>query len=198
MRTVDPDQYAAKREGILDAAADLFARNGYDATRTADICREAGMSSGNMFHYFPTKRAVLLAVAERDGQRTSAALAEIARAADVREALLDALEVICHLAGDRHTANLQLEIAAEAQRDPELSVVFQAGDRALRAAFETAVEVGIARRVINSELSPTSTATWLAALVDGVFARVAADPDFDPEAEAPTLRRLADTLLARP
>ncbi|WP_454198729.1 TetR/AcrR family transcriptional regulator [Nocardia sp. Marseille-Q1738] len=195
MRTVDPDQYAAKREAILDAAAILFAENGYDATRTADICRAAGMSTGNMFHYFPTKRAVLLAVAERDGQRIGAALAPIAQADDIAAALLDTLEEICHLAADRSAAGLQLEISAEAHRDPELGTLFRNNDRVLRSAFESAIAAGIERDAFDSSLSPARTATWLAALIDGVFSRVAADPDFDPLAEAPTLRRLAQRLL---
>ncbi|MBL1077189.1 TetR/AcrR family transcriptional regulator [Nocardia sp. 2] len=198
MRKVDPELHAAKREAILDAAADLFGRNGYDATRTADICRAAGMSTGNMFHYFPTKRAVLLAVAERDGQRTAAALAGIAEATDIRAALLDTLEAVCHIAADRTAAGLQLEISAEAQRDPELAELFRTGDRGLRAAFETALAAGIGSGAFDSALDPARTATWLAALVDGVFARVAADPEFDPVRETPTLHHLAAALLPRP
>ncbi len=53
LRTVDEAARETKRIALLDAAAQCFAERGYNATRTADICSAAGMSSGNLFHYFP-------------------------------------------------------------------------------------------------------------------------------------------------
>jgi AcrR family transcriptional regulator len=43
------------REKILDTALRLFTRYGVDATPTARISREAGVSTGTLFHYFPDK-----------------------------------------------------------------------------------------------------------------------------------------------
>lgn len=44
-----------RKQQLLDAAAAQFAANGYDATRIADICREAGVAKGLFYWYFPTK-----------------------------------------------------------------------------------------------------------------------------------------------
>jgi AcrR family transcriptional regulator len=57
------------RERILFAAMKLFADKGYLSTSVADILREAGANSGSLYHFFPTKQDVLLAVLEmyRDG-----------------------------------------------------------------------------------------------------------------------------------
>lgn len=57
------------RERILFAAMQLFADKGYLSTSVADILREAGANSGSLYHFFPTKQDVLLAVLElyRDG-----------------------------------------------------------------------------------------------------------------------------------
>jgi AcrR family transcriptional regulator len=41
------------RQRILDAAEDLFARDGFDATPTALVAKQAGVPKGLVFYYFP-------------------------------------------------------------------------------------------------------------------------------------------------
>ena len=48
-----------KRRLILDAAVRVFARQGYHATRVADIADEAGVAYGLVYHYFRSKEAVM-------------------------------------------------------------------------------------------------------------------------------------------
>jgi AcrR family transcriptional regulator len=43
------------REKILDTALRLFTQYGVDATPTSRISKEAGVSTGTLFHYFPDK-----------------------------------------------------------------------------------------------------------------------------------------------
>lgn len=50
---------------IVAAAERLFRSEGFDATRTADIARAAGIATGTLFNYAPTKRAVLVLVWKR-------------------------------------------------------------------------------------------------------------------------------------
>jgi len=50
------------RERILFAAMRLFAEKGYLSTSVADILKEAGAHSGSLYHFFPTKQDVLVAV----------------------------------------------------------------------------------------------------------------------------------------
>jgi AcrR family transcriptional regulator len=54
---------ARTRQKILDAARQLFASNGFDAATTRDIADAAGIASGTLFNYFPTKEAVLASLA---------------------------------------------------------------------------------------------------------------------------------------
>jgi AcrR family transcriptional regulator len=51
------------RSRILQAASDLFARQGYDATITRDIARAAGIATGTLFNYFPAKEQIVAALA---------------------------------------------------------------------------------------------------------------------------------------
>ena len=50
------------RDRILLAAMRLFAEKGYLSTSVADILKEAGAHSGSLYHFFPTKQDVLVAV----------------------------------------------------------------------------------------------------------------------------------------
>jgi AcrR family transcriptional regulator len=55
-------QAAARREEILRTALGLFAAQGFDATSTKQIAKEAGIAEGLIFHYFPTKAGLLTAI----------------------------------------------------------------------------------------------------------------------------------------
>lgn len=49
---------AATRERILRAAIHRFAESGYAQTSNQDIAREAGITSGSLYHYFDSKAAL--------------------------------------------------------------------------------------------------------------------------------------------
>ena len=44
----------------------LFAAKGFAETTTSDICQAAGISTGSLFHYFPSKQAVFYGIWELD------------------------------------------------------------------------------------------------------------------------------------
>ena len=48
------------RARIVDVALDLFERNGYEATTTAQIAAAAGVTPMTFFRHFPTKAAVVV------------------------------------------------------------------------------------------------------------------------------------------
>src|SRR5687767_13398819 len=48
----------ATRERIIEAALDLFRRQGFDATTTRDIAQAAQIATGTLFNYFDTKEAI--------------------------------------------------------------------------------------------------------------------------------------------
>lgn len=50
-----PEPASGNREKILTTALRLFTQYGVDATPTARISKEAGVSTGTLFHYFPDK-----------------------------------------------------------------------------------------------------------------------------------------------
>ena len=68
------------RERILDAAVELFARQGFAGTSVGEIEQAAGLSprSGALYKPFPSKRALLLETVRRRGR----AVGEITQAVD--------------------------------------------------------------------------------------------------------------------
>src|SRR5262245_7846360 len=54
-----------RREEILAAAARLFAERGYSETDTQELIDELGVGKGTLYRYFPSKRDLFLAAADR-------------------------------------------------------------------------------------------------------------------------------------
>jgi AcrR family transcriptional regulator len=65
---------ADRREQILDVATLLFARQGFQGTKTKEIARHAGVTEALIFRHFPSKEALYWAVIKR--KITAAAPAE--------------------------------------------------------------------------------------------------------------------------
>jgi AcrR family transcriptional regulator len=65
---------ARKRESLIIAATKLFARRGYEATRTAEIAARAGCAEGLIHRYFGGKKGLLLALIR---QRVSQEVVEL-------------------------------------------------------------------------------------------------------------------------
>ena len=55
-----------RRTRLLDAAADLFVRLGFDKTTVADVAREAGVGKGSVYLHFDSKEALLEALMLRE------------------------------------------------------------------------------------------------------------------------------------
>lgn len=125
---------------ILDAAEAVLRRHGADKTNVVDIARVLGMSHANIYRHFPSKQALLDAVAMRWLHRVS-----------------DPLEAI---AGDRAQPSAQrlaawFEALREAKRrkvrdDPELFQVYHNTVMAMREVVDehVATLTGQVERII--------------------------------------------------
>jgi TetR/AcrR family transcriptional regulator, repressor of fatR-cypB operon len=83
-----------KRDALLAAAIRLIARNGLHNTPTAAVAREAGVATGTLYLYFPSKETLLNALyLELLGEQRRASAAD-ARSDD--EAAADPRELLWH------------------------------------------------------------------------------------------------------
>ncbi len=55
-KIVDHDAY---REELLEKCFNLFSRKGFHNVSTREICKEVGVSTGTLYHYFPSKERIL-------------------------------------------------------------------------------------------------------------------------------------------
>jgi AcrR family transcriptional regulator len=58
-----------RRAALLDAATQVFARDGYSSASMRDVAQIAGITTVGLLHHFPNKVALLTALLERRDQR---------------------------------------------------------------------------------------------------------------------------------
>lgn len=68
-----------RRAELLDRASGLFLRHGFDRVSLNDLIADAGVSKGAFYHWFPSKEALIAALAERSA-REAFAVIEVALA----------------------------------------------------------------------------------------------------------------------
>lgn len=195
MRTVDPVKHALQRQAVLAAARTCFIREGFHRTSTEAICTEAGTSSGKLFHYFPNKKAIILAVVEDQSRQTARWIASLQLQTEFAAALTDFLEGILQLASDTGERRLILEITAEGARDADVAAANMAGDRLLEEGLAILLRQATANAQAHPLIPAEHAARFLMVLVDGIFSRVAVDENFDPMAERDALLTIIRTVL---
>jgi AcrR family transcriptional regulator len=178
MRSAGTRQTAGeRREAVLVAALEAFARGGLDGTSTEDIADAAGISQPYLFRLFGTKKKLFVATVER----CMADTLELFRAAagDLRgEEALDAMgdAYVAMLLGDRTRLLAQLQAYAACD-DPDVREAMRAGYGTLHLFVETV-----------SGLDGAAVASWFA---HGMLLNVVAAMDLWGARE-PWARRLIE------
>jgi TetR/AcrR family transcriptional repressor of nem operon len=85
------------RDRLIQAAKDLTYARGYTAVGVKDICEQAGVHKGSFYHFFPTKRDLLLAVIDAHVVWLRGVVTE---AADPDRPPLERIRRLFHLVGD--------------------------------------------------------------------------------------------------
>lgn len=115
----------ATRQEILISANHCFSRTGYEATSVVEICQEAGISKGALYHHFPSKHDIFMALLEDWLERLDIRLRDISlNAADVPSGLSSMTEVLPFIFAEAEDqVRMYLEFWTQATRDP---VIYQA------------------------------------------------------------------------
>ncbi|WP_022712194.1 TetR/AcrR family transcriptional regulator [Pseudochrobactrum sp. AO18b] len=195
MRVTDPEKHQAKKQMILEAAKACFAEQGFHQTSTAQICAAAGVSTGNLFHYFASKKAIIAAIVEEDLQQTQIFVAALREQENLVTALDAFFDVVLDVSSDPEQASLALEIAAEAGRDAEIGVLYRLSTRVMREELEYLVSLGMERGQFSRQFSAASVVHCLMVTVDGIFSRVSVDPQFKPQEQKAALKTMMTGVL---
>ncbi len=107
------------RQLILDAAENLFATHGFDATATAAIATSAEVPKGLVFYYFPTKESILSALmAERVPTPPIDNIETVVAPGDPTRSLVN-LDAALNLR-DHHSSVLRVIMWREADTHPDV------------------------------------------------------------------------------
>lgn len=120
-------------EAILDATAALLEEFGIDGVTTNRVAARAGINVATLYHYFPNKQAILVALFERQTHRRATvardALEGLQRGGDWRSTLAAAIDAVIRL---RLSEPGVVALRMAMRSDPQLKV-FDAEDTQLVA-----------------------------------------------------------------
>lgn len=194
MARLDEKKQAARREHILNAAEQCFARQGFHRTSMHDICREAGVSAGALYLYFSSKEELIGGLCEREQRQLGERLSGVAAASDFMQALATLGETYC-VQQPRDKVRLQIEINAEALRNPAICSTVRAIDSFVLESFERLLRQARDEGRISPAADPAAIARVLAIIGDGMTWQRAFDEDFDPGAVMPVILSLVSSLI---
>lgn len=176
------------RERLLRAAADVFARRGYEGTRVADIASAAGLSNGALYAYYDSKGELLVEALRRHGQRLLADLVAAAPSRSVTGLLLEVGRSLAHRRdGDGY---LVIEALAAARRDDDVAGPMRDYVRERVDWLAALVREAQARGELDAELSPTAVAHFCLSLAVGTALVTGDLDDVDDAAWGGFLTRL--------
>jgi AcrR family transcriptional regulator len=154
----------ATRERILAAALEVFARKGYHRALVDDIVRASGTSKGAVYHHFPTKEALFLALVDEFARRLALG---VAAAIGQRHGALAKVEGALVAALDTFAANAPLArlILLEAV---SLGTVYQAKRAEVHDRFSSLIQGYLDEAVAERAIAPldtrVATLAWLGAV----------------------------------
>ena len=198
MPRVSQDHLDARRRQVVEAALRCFARNGIHPTSMQDIFREAGLSAGAVYRYFPTKDSLVAAVVEQVlGLSQSAVNSGHARPQESPglEDVVDRLLGVFTAPGpgdEQVRYGLALQIWAEAIRSPQVGDALRTSTQRLRAAVAERIIEGQTRGQLRSDIEPLGLARALTALFEGYAFQRALDPAIDTGAYQRAVRALLE------
>jgi len=154
----------ATRDKILQAALEVFAEKGYHRALVDDIVRVSHTSKGAVYHHFPNKEAIFLALVDELSGRLAEAVARAIGGAHgalgkVEAALTAGLETFA-----RHRALARILLLESVSLGP----AYQAKRLEVHARFASLIQAHLDEAVAEGSIPPldtgVATLAWLGAL----------------------------------
>jgi TetR/AcrR family transcriptional regulator, transcriptional repressor of aconitase len=159
MPRVSQDYLEAQRAEILEGARRCFAAHGYEEATVVRLEEATGRSRGAIFHHFPTKLDLFLAVLERDAER-EAARWETGSVADALTGL--ATE-------DPDWATVVIEQSRRRRTDPGFRAHWSRRTNLVRSALSTLVARERAAARVAPDVPDEVAARFISVVGDGLL-----------------------------
>jgi AcrR family transcriptional regulator len=178
IRTAPRKKPAQKRsratvDAIVDATARVLVRDGYDALSTNRVAREARVSVGSLYQYFPGKEALVAAVMEQYASRMqeniAARLQDAGTAATAEEVATEMIRAM--LAAQQSEPRLHRALVEQVPRIGALRRLHE-----LFTNYERLVAAWLGENLERIEVKDVDTAAFvLVAAVEGLVNRAILD-----------------------
>src|SRR3954468_13420296 len=163
MPKVSADHLQARRRQILDGARSSFARHGYEGATVRLLEEQIGMSRGAIFHHFPDKDALFLALAEEDADEVAAVVDEAG--------LVEAMRRLRDK--DAGWLGVQLEVARRLRTDPDFHATWEQHLRGIARATQARLARQRDAGVVRRDVPVATLAAFLSLVYDGLVAHLA-------------------------
>ncbi|MDA3891889.1 MAG: helix-turn-helix domain containing protein [Salinivirgaceae bacterium] len=158
-----------KKENILNAALELFAKEGFTATSTSKIAKKAGVSEGLIFRHFKNKDGLLEAILHEGEERIKILFANIIFETNAKKVIDLVFDMVLGIAASSDATDFwklqykikwELEMYAESKMEP----------------LELALTNAFKKLAFNN---PEMEARSLLIIMDGLAMRYFLQKDFD-------------------
>jgi len=190
----------SRPDEILDAALAVFTEKGFASARVEDVAKQAGLSKGAIYLYFPSKEAMLNALVEQSAGALAKAgeqLVASGAAADPEAAYRAVLTMILTAMSDPDISAAPRLVLAEAQRFPDLAAYYRSnvidtGRRTMRTLLEAGIAKGVFRNVDPEAAMRSFAGPAIAHMLLTTVFLAPGDPHHDP---AKLANDIADIVL---
>jgi len=165
IRKLVPDKHESKRQEILAAAHCCFLRHGLQGASISMICKEAAMSPGHLYHYFPSKDVIIEQMAE---DYLSLLHAHFSSHAEGESTATILLSELWSMKGWDDVAHCRIlfELLAEAGRNERICAILRENTDGVRALLMETLKAGQLRGEVDPDLDPKHTSAVLVAILD--------------------------------
>lgn len=184
------------RQEILDAARELFVREGYEATSVRRIADKVGCSSGILYHYFEDKAAIMAQLVRETFHRLSERMQRmIEDPAPPLDRLRRALRTYIEF-GVEHPHHYAVLFGEPKVPDNKIIEVFQTEGMHCFGCLQGLTAAAIAAGALRPELAdPAETAQALWASIHGLVSVLAICQGFPFVERTRLIERQVDILI---
>jgi TetR/AcrR family transcriptional regulator, repressor for uid operon len=188
------DQQSAR---ILEAAKACFVRSGFQGASMQQICGEANMSPGALYRYFPSKEAIIEAIAEADRKHDAEIFAAMFENPDVVDGFVKAAMAHIRHMHESNNAALFAEIRVESIRNEAINLTCQDALGEVQQNFRSYLQQAIDRGEIDPAVELDFFLPMIVAIGEGLAINDLPAQGV-PLDRIETLLRLATEAMLRP
>jgi TetR/AcrR family transcriptional repressor of nem operon len=188
------------RKRIIERAAPLFNRKGFEGCSMQDIVKAVGLEKGSLYGHFPTKEALAVAAFEYAWNETSAArMAKVDTGKNAIEKLKIHVNNVVSLPSFPGGCPLLNTIADNDDGNPALKKMARDALKQWRLYLQNILKEGQQRKEVRPGIEPEEVAALIISLLEGAMAldRVDRKSGF-LEAAGSHLSFYLDTIVPQP